>query len=198
MLPFCERTGSGKVIECDAQACWACGITMTADGYAHCRPGHQDRLYLRAPSPRPRGRQRLVSAKTGRFAPGAALGNLGADFYCWREGVASFLEKRQPAFHGKSPATCPVNTRGGRKTDLPLGDFKPREAALACEWPLLPDFVAKSFWSVERKFLEPLTRFTRGDVRDHIVSFKIERTSVVALKRDAAAEKSKDRLSRDF
>jgi hypothetical protein len=26
----------------------------------------------------------------------------------------------------------------------------------------------KSFWSVERKFLEPLVRFARGDVRDHI------------------------------
>ena len=26
----------------------------------------------------------------------------------------------------------------------------------------------KSFWGGERKFLEPLMRFTRGDVRDHI------------------------------
>jgi hypothetical protein len=26
----------------------------------------------------------------------------------------------------------------------------------------------KSFWSVERKFLEPLMRFAHGDVRDHI------------------------------
>ena len=26
----------------------------------------------------------------------------------------------------------------------------------------------KSFWGVERKFLEPLVRFARGDVRDHI------------------------------
>ena len=40
-------------------------------------------------------------------------------------------------------------------------------------------------------------RFTRGDVRDHIVSSKIE-ASVVALKGEAAAEKSKDQLSRDF
>jgi hypothetical protein len=24
------------------------------------------------------------------------------------------------------------------------------------------------FWGVERKFLEPLVRFARGDVRDHI------------------------------
>jgi hypothetical protein len=50
----------------------------------------------------------------------------------------------------------------------------------------------KSFWGGERKFLEPLMRLTRGDVRDHIVSPKM------ASKSDAAAEKSKDQLSRDF
>jgi hypothetical protein len=32
----------------------------------------------------------------------------------------------------------------------------------------------KSFWGGERKFLEPLMRFTRGDARDHIVSSKID------------------------
>ena len=32
----------------------------------------------------------------------------------------------------------------------------------------------KSFWGGERKFLEPLMRFTRGNVRDHIVSSKID------------------------
>jgi hypothetical protein len=32
----------------------------------------------------------------------------------------------------------------------------------------------KSFWGSERKFLERLMRFTRGDVRDHIVSSKID------------------------
>jgi hypothetical protein len=30
----------------------------------------------------------------------------------------------------------------------------------------------KSFWGGERKFLEPLMRFTCGEVRDHIVSSK--------------------------
>jgi hypothetical protein len=35
-----------------------------------------------------------------------------------------------------------------------------------------PIMLKKSFWGVERKFLEPLMRFTRGDVRDHIVSSK--------------------------
>ena len=38
-------------------------------------------------------------------------------------------------------------------------------------WPIL---LQKSFWGGERKFLEPLMRFTRGDVRDHIVSSKID------------------------
>ena len=32
----------------------------------------------------------------------------------------------------------------------------------------------KSFWGSERKFLERLMRFTRGDVRDYIVSSKID------------------------
>ena len=42
-------------------------------------------------------------------------------------------------------------------------------------------------------------RFARGDVRDHIVSSKIDHGSpLVALKSDAAAEKRKDQLSRDF
>ncbi len=31
-------------------------------------------------------------------------------------------------------------------------------------WQIL---LQKSFWGVERKFLEPLMRFTRSDVRDH-------------------------------
>jgi hypothetical protein len=38
----------------------------------------------------------------------------------------------------------------------------------ASEWMLSK----KSFWGDERKFLEPLMRFARGDMRDHIVSHK--------------------------
>jgi hypothetical protein len=38
----------------------------------------------------------------------------------------------------------------------------------------LPILLQKSFWGDERKFLEPLMRFTSGDVRDHIVSSKID------------------------
>jgi hypothetical protein len=41
----------------------------------------------------------------------------------------------------------------------------------------VPILLQKSFWGVERKFLEPLMRFTRGDVRDHIVSSKVDHGS---------------------
>jgi hypothetical protein len=64
----------------------------------------------------------------------------------------------------------------------------------------VPILLQKSFWGGERKFLEPLMRFTRGDVRDPY-RFIQNRSlaSVGALKSDAAAaEKSKDQLSRDF
>jgi hypothetical protein len=47
----------------------------------------------------------------------------------------------------------------------------------------------KSFWGDERKFLEPLMRFTRGDVREPYRFIQNRsRASVVALKGDAAAE----------
>jgi len=38
----------------------------------------------------------------------------------------------------------------------------------------VPILLQKSFWGDERKLLEPLMRFTSGDVRDHIVSSKID------------------------
>jgi hypothetical protein len=38
----------------------------------------------------------------------------------------------------------------------------------------VPILLRKSFWGGERKFLEPLMRLTRGDVRDHIISSKID------------------------
>ena len=40
--------------------------------------------------------------------------------------------------------------------------------------PLSADIVAKVFWDGEQKFLEPLMRLTRGDVRDRMVSSKID------------------------
>ena len=63
----------------------------------------------------------------------------------------------------------------------------------------MPILLQRVFLGDERKIFEPLMRVTSGDVRDHIVSSKNRsRTSVVALKSDAAAEKSADQLSRDF
>jgi hypothetical protein len=41
-------------------------------------------------------------------------------------------------------------------------------------WRIL---LQKSFWGGQRKFLEQLMRLTRGDVRDHIVSPKIDHGS---------------------
>jgi hypothetical protein len=38
----------------------------------------------------------------------------------------------------------------------------------------VPIVLKKSFWGDERNFLESLMRFTRGDVRDHIDSSKID------------------------
>src|SRR5229473_3449517 len=62
-------------------------------------------------------------------------------------------------------------------------------------WQIL---LQKSFWGDERKNPEPLMRFTRGDVmRDASIQNR-SRTSVVALRSDAAAKKPKDQLSRDF
>ena len=40
-----------------------------------------------------------------------------------------------------------------------------------------PILLQKSFWGDERKILEPLMRFARRDVRDHIASSKIDHGS---------------------
>ena len=48
----------------------------------------------------------------------------------------------------------------------------------------------KSFWGVEQNSWSKLIPFARGDVTDHINSFRMDsRTSVVALQVDAATEK---------
>jgi hypothetical protein len=49
-----------------------------------------------------------------------------------------------------------------------------RTSALSVNVRFAPILLQKSFWGGERKFFEPLMRFTRGDVRDHIVSFQID------------------------
>jgi hypothetical protein len=67
-------------------------------------------------------------------------------------------------------------------------------AGLRRSWHLL---LQKYFWGVERKFLEPLMRFTRGDVRGPYRFIQNRSpTSVVASKGYASAEKSKDQFSR--
>ena len=43
-----------------------------------------------------------------------------------------------------------------------------------CIWQIL---LQKSFWGGERKFLKPLMRLARGDMRDHIASSKIDHGS---------------------
>ena len=48
------------------------------------------------------------------------------------------------------------------------------ELQTSLEVRFVPILLQKSFWGVERKFLEPLMRFTRGDVRGYIVSSKID------------------------
>jgi hypothetical protein len=45
------------------------------------------------------------------------------------------------------------------------------EVVNGCFWQIL---LKKSFRGDERKSLEPLMRFTRGDMADHIVSSKID------------------------
>jgi len=56
----------------------------------------------------------------------------------------------------------------------------------------LADIVAKVFLGVERKFLETLMRFTRGDVRDHIVSSK----SITDLRSGAKERRSRREAQR--
>jgi hypothetical protein len=57
----------------------------------------------------------------------------------------------------------------------------------------------KSFWGDERKFLEPLMRFARGDMRDHIVSYKNDHgASYRRYGVFAVAESPKNQLLRDF
>ena len=51
------------------------------------------------------------------------------------------------------------------------------ELRTSLEVRFVPILLQKSFWGGEPKFLEPLMRLTRGDVRDLIVSPKIDHRS---------------------
>jgi hypothetical protein len=56
----------------------------------------------------------------------------------------------------------------------------------------------KSFLGDERNFSGPLTRFARGDVRDHIVSHKNGRRPLVSPPRALQRSMATNQLSRDF
>src|SRR3979411_187977 len=80
----------------------------------------------------------------------------------------------------------------GKLYQSPAAPERGRDVGL---WQIL---LQKSFWGDERKFLEPLMRFTHGDVRDHIVSSK----SITDLRSGAKERRSRreaqSQLSRDF
>ena len=58
-----------------------------------------------------------------------------------------------------------------------IGDIERSEQiafSLSSDVSFAPILLQKSFWGGDRKFPKPLMRFTRGEVRDHIVSSKID------------------------
>jgi hypothetical protein len=71
------------------------------------------------------------------------------------------MESRQP---------MPINDRLNQQYPPEAASRRSNNAMSAFHSILL----RKSFWGGERKFLEPLMRFMRGNVRDHIVSSKID------------------------
>src|SRR4051812_2732608 len=65
--------------------------------------------------------------------------------------------------------SCPKSWHDGRDWYWPLADL-----TLSANVRFAPILLQKSFRGSERKFLEPLMRFTRGDARDHIASSEID------------------------
>jgi hypothetical protein len=88
---------------------------------------------------------------------------------------------------------------GDSRRALPLRNIKNHEDRAAYERPLCADIVAKVFLGSRTKILRAADAFyaRRRDGPHRFIQNR-SRTSVVALKSDAAAEKSKDQLSRDF
>jgi hypothetical protein len=67
------------------------------------------------------------------------------------------------------PANGVVGTRAANaKLDRPVPDGF-GTGGRSAPVDTVPILLQKSFWGGERKFLDPLMRFARGDVRDHIV-----------------------------
>jgi hypothetical protein len=72
-----------------------------------------------------------------------------------------FQRSQQPKARGVSIGKCHCSRWCSPSSELPGDRF----------WQIL---LQKSFRGGERKFLEPLMRLARGDVRDHIASSKID------------------------
>ena len=82
--------------------------------------------------------------------------------------------------------SCFLRMVAGTATHSPLGrkpqictnvlrrpfSVKGRRPGPPTRFCFAPIVLKMSFWGDERKFLEPLMRFARGDMRDHIVSHK--------------------------
>jgi hypothetical protein len=60
---------------------------------------------------------------------------------------------------------------------MPAFPLKATELRTSLEVRFVPILLQKSFWGIEGKFLEPLVRFTRDDLRDRIASSKIDHRS---------------------
>jgi len=83
----------------------------------------------------------------------------------------------QDGGHGAKARLCPPYDESAlKRASLALSAF-PLTADLpqSCRYVrFVPILLQKSFWGSGRKFLEPLMRFARGDVRDHIASSEID------------------------
>jgi hypothetical protein len=85
---------------------------------------------------------------------------------------------RKPAGLGSEPMSeSGQNAKYSARADVSRFFSNSDIARRGPHFAFVPILLQKSFWGGERKFLEPLMRLTRGDVRDHIVSSKIDRGS---------------------
>jgi hypothetical protein len=78
------------------------------------------------------------------LAAGGNGSEFRAEIECWPVPDSTLLYRNNPR-----------RSRNGLNSDIARGP----------KWAIL---LQKSFWGVERKFLEPLMRFALGDVRDHV------------------------------
>jgi hypothetical protein len=91
------------------------------------------------------------------------------DQRCRSNSTASGRAVNRPDFHEISEDLRKNGGLASRRREVRC--VRMPEAGHVWVWQIL---LQKSFWGGEGKFLQPLMRFARGDVRDHIVSFKID------------------------